>query len=381
MQFNPSNERLRQLLSRYKDGISTPSEIKEMFAYFHSNAFDGILEEDLKEEFEKEFTTQKEPEIRKKIFRIPPFYRYGISAAAVVGIAFLAYFFLFNKNNNTRDERHLIVKEEMHPGHKQATLILANGKVINLDSSITGNLAVLGGTVVSLRANGELKYEPGAANETTSLEMNTISVPTGGFFKLVLADGSIVWLNSESELNFPTRFSKGERVVSLKGEGYFEITKNTKKPFKVKLESDEEVTVLGTVFNVMAYKNEPAQKITLLEGSIQFSQNGQVHKLRPGEQVIAGTSDLEVKNDVDINHEIAWKNGLFDFNNEDLPAIMRKISRWYKADIVFNGTTHTGHYTGAIRKSATISEVLKMLEVAGDVNFSVIGNKIIVNEK
>src|SRR5690606_22677464 len=109
------------------------------------------------------------------------------------------------------------------------------------------------------------------------------------------------------ELSFPSKFSGRERMISLKGEGYFEVAPNKEKPFKVTLESGEEINVLGTVFNVMAYRNEPAKKITLLEGSIRLSDMNKHKILRPGQQAVLINGQMEVRNDANIDHEVAWK--------------------------------------------------------------------------
>lgn len=151
-------------------------------------------------------------------------------------------------------------------------------------------------------------------------------------------------------------------------------------PFKVRLNQGEEITVLGTAFNVMSYANESSRRITLLEGSIRLAHEGIGNVLKPGQQAVITNTTVRIIDDTDTDHEIAWKNGLFDFQNDDMPAIMRQLSRWYNVEIVDNAFGPDGHYTGSIRKSSAIREVLKMLEMAGDVNFSIVGKKIIVNK-
>lgn len=376
----------QKLLSQYKDGNCTPNEVRELFDFFKSHESDDVIEEDLRKEFDLIFNHSGEEESAPaKVIRLHRFRKYAIAVAASLVIIFSVYFFLVTRKSGS--DKNLLVanKEVIVPGHNQAVLIMDNGKKVVLDSASVGQIAVLLGTVVSLDQNGELLYDASNAQQMERISMNTVSTPTGGFFKIVLTDGSNVWLNSESELTFPSKFSEGERQVTLKGEGYFEVTKNKENPFKVRLDDGEEITVLGTAFNVMTYSNEPNQKITLLEGSVKLTslslKKSDELTLKPGQQAIVDNGGIKIINDAAIDHEIAWKNGLFDFQNDDLPAIMRQISRWYNVEIVYNAPNHNSHYIGSIRKSSGINEVLKMLKVAGDVNFSIVGKKIIVNEK
>jgi ferric-dicitrate binding protein FerR (iron transport regulator) len=150
-------------------------------------------------------------------------------------------------------------------------------------------------------------------------------------------------------------------------------------PFKVKINEAEEIKVLGTHFNVMAYKEEKYTKATLLEGSIKIHNRDESIFVKPGGQaILQNDGEIELVHSVNTDHIIAWKNGLFDFDNDDLPYIMRQLSRWYDVDIVYNDKIPEGHYAGSIRKQSNITEVLKMLELAGDVQFSIIGKKILV---
>lgn len=375
-------DHFQKLLSRYKNGNCTPEEVKELFDFFKFHESDDVIEEDLRKEFDLVFNVHiEEISAPAKVVKLYPFRKYAFAAAASVLIIFSLYFFMTTRKSGSDKNALVTNKEVILPGQKQAVLTIDNGKKIVLDSTSAGRIAVLSGTVVSLDQNGELLYDASKAQQGELVSTNTVSIPTGGFFKIVLPDGSNVWMNSESELTFPSKFSGDERNVSLRGEGYFEVSKNKEKPFKVTLGDGEEIIVLGTIFNVMTYANEPNQKITLLKGSISLSSQFNSEILKPGQQAVVDNGRIEIKNDAVIDHEIAWKNGLFDFQNDDLPAIMRQISRWYNAEIIYNASNQSGHYTGSIRKSSGINEVLKMLELAGDVNFSIVGKKIIVTEK
>ena len=381
MQDKRNIENFKELFQRYKNGTCTPDGVKELFELIKSEEADSFIDAELRKEFDLMFDTGEQTQkLTAKVFSLHTFRKYALVAAASVAILFALYFFLGTGNSDKNNRQIVGNGVENVSDEKKVVLTMDNGQKFILDSASVGEITVQSGIVISLNQNGELLYDASNAQQVNEIRINTVSTPTGGFFKIVLPDGTNVWLNSESELTFPSKFEGKERNISLKGEGYFEVVKNKETPFKIKLGRGEEITVLGTTFNVMDYKNEPNQKITLLEGSIRLSNKSNSKLLKPGQQALIAKEQMEINNNANIDHEIAWKNGLFDFQNDDLPTIMRQISRWYNMEIVYNDSNHTGHYTGSIRKNASISEVIKMLEVAGDVRFSIIGSKIIVND-
>jgi len=183
-----------------------------------------------------------------------------------------------------------------------------------------------------------------------------------------LPDGSKVWLNAESTLKYPTAFSKKERRVELYGEGYFEVTANKEAPFIVKT-NRQEVTVLGTQFNVNSYKENPVVKTTLLEGSIQINslQKREQDKafskmLKPGEEaVLNAANDLRI-NTVDVSNSIAWKNGLFRFENTNIKEVMEEFSRWYNVEVEFEGAVPDIKLWGRVYRNVSATEALGILE-------------------
>jgi ferric-dicitrate binding protein FerR (iron transport regulator) len=266
------------------------------------------------------------------------------------------------------------------PGGNKAILTLGNGQKVILDSAGNGTIAFQGNSRITKNDKGEIVYDATAqTNNFSEILFNTISTPNGGQYKVVLPDGTNVWLNAASSIRFPTKFVGKERAVAITGEVYFEVTKNASMPFKVKINEAEEIKVLGTHFNVMAYKEEKYTKATLLEGSIKIHNRDESILVKPGGQaILRNQGEIELVNNVNTDHIVAWKNGLFDFDNDDLPYIMRQLSRWYDVDIVYTDNVPEGHYAGSIRKQSNITEVLKMLELAGDVQFSIVGKKILV---
>jgi ferric-dicitrate binding protein FerR (iron transport regulator) len=273
---------------------------------------------------------------------------------------------------------------DIAPGGNKATLTLANGTSITLDSAGDGMLAQQGGTHIVKLASGQLAYKaPGSATAAAEPPVNTLVTPRGGQYRVELPDGSRVWLNAASSLKFPAAFAGDKREVELTGEAYFEIARDDSKPFRVTVRTSATagpmiVEVLGTHFDIKAYRDEPTIKATLVEGSVRVRRANKSRLLRPAEQadIRQGSDDIRVSK-ANIEDVVAWKNGFFHFNGDDMSSIMRKLERWYDVTVTYQGAVPSGHYTGIISRHTNLSEVLKMLELSG-VHFRIQGRKIIV---
>ncbi|HEU4609434.1 MAG TPA: FecR family protein [Chitinophagaceae bacterium] len=276
------------------------------------------------------------------------------------------------------------------PGRNRAVLTLAGGQTIQLDSGMHGELARQGSVSVAALQGGSLQYQEGGSDVATGTAFlyNTLSTPRGGQYRLMLADGSQVWLNASSSIRFPAVFSGQTRQVEITGEAYFEVAHRLKAgssdpvPFVVLIKGagqhDAKVEVLGTHFNINAYQDEPLLRTTLLEGAVRFSRNGQSVTLRPGDQVGAPDEGrLQVVTDADVNEAIAWKNGKFSFNGEGVESVMRQVARWYDVDIRFEGEHPAQRFGGEIARTSNLEEVLQMLRSSG-VHFRVEGRTIVV---
>ncbi|WP_342328794.1 FecR domain-containing protein [Pedobacter sp. FW305-3-2-15-E-R2A2] len=280
------------------------------------------------------------------------------------------------------------VRADIAPGGNKAILILADGSEISLTDAENGALARQGGMTIRKTAEGQVIYDAGAAsgseNEVSNGQpkYNTIATPRGGQYQVNLPDGTKVWLNAASALTFPQSFRKlKERHVVLNGEAYFEVAKNKHQPFKVmtKVRPDQEgreqvIEVLGTHFNVNAYQDEESIVTTLLEGSIRLNNK---LTLKPNQQSIFAYDHFHVI-PADTEEAVAWKNGYFMFANEDLRSIMRKISRWYNVEIVYQGKTTDNTFIGTVSRFKEVSEVLNILELTKTVHFKIEGRKITV---
>lgn len=269
-----------------------------------------------------------------------------------------------------------IIKNEVLPGGNKALLTLANGDKIILDNAKNGVVATQAGINIRKTAEGRIIYDAAKPDERASaLSYNMITTPRGGQYQITLPDGSKVWLNAASSLKFPASFSGKERVVEVTGEAYFEVEKVTsasgeRVPFKV-ISANQMVEVLGTHFNINAYADEVTINTTLLEGSVKIWQRAtqQAKYLKPGQQARVG-KDIQVTN-VDVRGAVAWKNGYFNFSQENIESIMRKISRWYNVDITYRGNITRENFIGSISKFEQVSQVLDMLQLTGSVHFKI----------
>ncbi|SDP99891.1 FecR family protein [Mucilaginibacter sp. OK268] len=267
---------------------------------------------------------------------------------------------------------------DVQPGGNKAILTLGDGSQIVLDSARNGLLAHQGNTKVVKSANGHIAYNTTATSNAAPI-YNTMTTPRGGKYDLQLADGTKVWLNASSSISYPITFTGAERRVTITGEAYFEVAKNKAMPFKINVNGQEEVQVLGTHFNIMAYNDEASVKTTLLEGSVKIIKNKMTGMLKPGQQAQLSTDGkLSITDDADINAVMAWKNGQTFFVNEDIKTIMRRVSRWYDIDVEYQGDMPGRLFTGGISRESNLSVLLKVLEL-NKIHFKMTGKKLIVS--
>ena len=200
-------------------------------------------------------------------------------------------------------------------------------------------------------------------------------LPPGQQYEVVLPDGTHVWLNAASSIKFPTAFTGAVRKVELMGESYFEVAKNRVMPFIVSV-NQTEIEVLGTHFNVMGYAEEGSTNTTLLEGSVKIRKGGSSKTIIPGQQARV-TNNIQVA-EVNTDEVIAWKNGKFSFNDEDIHSIMNQIVRWYDLEVVYMPGVTNQKFGGEISRYKNVNEILKKLELTQTIHFKQEGRRIIV---
>lgn len=388
MSSNQDKDKLSKLAEKWRNGTVTEAEKIQFNTWY--NSFDDtafiIEEEGSRVDLEKSINEKIKDKLRipKRRNSIKVYSILAVAATLVLTSGILIY---LSFNPSLSPEKKLITQlaSIIQPGGNKATLTLANGQKISLTDTSNGEIAEQSGIAITKTADGQLVYtikkSSAASAENQGTQFNTIETPVGGQYQINLPDGTKVWLNAASSLKYPTQFSAHQRKVELTGEGYFEVSKDKKRPFTV-LTDKQQVQVLGTHFNVNAYKEEQATKTTLLEGSVKVSnaslqKHGDSKLLSPGEQSTLTQALFQVEK-VDIENVVAWKNGYFTFADEDLEVSMRKLSRWYNVDISYQGKFDNISFGGAISRSKSLAEVIQILELTRKVKFKVEGRRIIL---
>lgn len=300
--------------------------------------------------------------------------RVAVAASIALFLNIGAYFYFKQPSIIPQNSSYV---NDVAPGKLGATLTLASGKQIRLADADNGELAKEAGVVITKTADGKLVYELKAADGGTN-QVNTISTSRGETYQLRLPDGTWVWLNAASSLTYAANLKDGahagQRRVSLVGEAYFEVAKDKIRPFLVKSDR-QSVEVLGTHFNVNAYSDEPVIRTTLLEGSVRLNSST---VLRPGEQGELLASGKIAVEKTDLDEAVAWKNGKFIFDNEDMERIMRKLSRWYDVEVIFQGDLKGRTFDGSISRYDSIAKVLDKITFTNAVHFKIEGRRVTV---
>jgi hypothetical protein len=301
----------------------------------------------------------------------PTWYKITGVAAAIILIISISYLFL---NRSTYTDHTATIIE---PGRDKATLVLSSGKTIVLEDVANGKLTEELGTTIEKTEKGGINYKI-EGNTDVRIAMNLLNVPKGGQFQITLSDGTKVWLNSNSSLKYPSAFSTSERRVELTGEAYFEVSKNKQKPFIVET-SLQKVEVLGTKFNINAYDDESSTQTSLAEGSVRVSCKNNTTLLKPGQQSTLTDQNIAVRS-INLDQVLDWKNGDFNFSNNNLKEIMRKISRWYNIEVIFEGPISQETYVAQISRKKRLNDVLRALQLSGSIKYSIRNNKLYISQ-
>jgi transmembrane sensor len=388
-------DRLFELLTKYQDNSCTEQELQELEQWYQTlNTGNPSIPDSNAETFANEMLAQFRSNLVTER-RTIPFYRktlFRVAAAAVVIIAIgiSSYFAFFNKGSNeqpvTKNEQPVDITA---PNSTKAYITLSTGKRISLDSLQNGSVAIEGNLIISKQGD-KIIYANNQQSSNSNVFNHTLSIEKGSKpYKLLLADGSEVWLDAATTITYPNAFvGKERRVEIITGQAYFEVAHNTSMPFKVK-KGNAEVEVLGTHFNISAFDDEEI-KVTLLEGSVRISPAGggdlsDANKLKesgvvlkPGQQaVIARNEAISTNNSPDLDEVMAWKNGNFQFEGADINNVMKQLARWYDVDVEVKGNI-PAHFGGTISREVNVSKVFEMLKLTGEVNYKIDGRKIIV---
>ncbi|MFL5747897.1 MAG: FecR family protein [Niastella sp.] len=368
-----ADEGNRRFVEEFKNDAYLLQKLKEIHAIDVAGG-KAIIEEELKRNYGKQVDIKRP----RKLFR-----DVATSAAAVLFILTAAYFFWWyskrDKAIEVKEEVKTIAQKAIGPAQRIASLTLADGSRILLDSAKAGQLAQQGGAVV-MNENGALKYQTRSA--AREILFNTLTTAYAQTYSMELADGSKAWLNAGASIRYPVEFSGNERKVEITGEVYFEVAHDATKPFIVHVSGKKgsmDVQVLGTHFNINAYDDEPVMKTTLLEGSVKVTKDAASVLLKPGEQTSVSPSS-QPSHPIPVQTEavVAWKNGVFSFDNADIDVVMRQLIKWYDIEVVYDGDKPSDKISGEMQRNLTLPQVAENLEFMTGLHFRVEGRKLIV---
>lgn len=385
---NDMDDRIEELLSKKADGELTGEEERELEAWTRvSKEREALSEEYLRvrrwlesgrnyaPDAEKGFWAWRRHRRRSRIVR---FARY---AAVFVGVAACGWV-VWEYDRSGEAEKAEVVYAELPKADEGVFFEWADGRKTGLSGEMRDSvLAERDGVRVRVDGSNVLHYESESDEADTVTRYNRLVVPVGGDYRMVLGDGTKVWVNSASELEIPERFQAGERRVRLRGEAYFEVARDTARPFWVEAEGVS-VQVLGTRFNVAAYGEDGRVETTLAEGKVAVSSGeGRRVVLKPGEQAVVEGARLDVR-DVNVEDVISWIDGRFFFKQAPLEEVFEQAERWYGVSVRFEEESlkHI-RFSGGVLKFNPVSDLLKMVEATGPVGFRVSGKEITVVKK
>jgi len=376
------NIRWEQWLSESPDNLELakqledPVRLREAMKSFHASRekiLGRILEElpELNANHRVSFIVHRKS---RRALIIRRSFRYAAVFILLMGLSGILWYTLKPGSEKTV-EQPVHPLTSIQPGTNKAVLTLGNGSRIVLDSSNRGLIASEGGVAITVRDN-RLSYAE--TSDTATVTWNTMTTPRGGQFRLTLPDGTAVWLNAQSSITYPVRFTGGERKVSVTGEAYFEVFKNPSQPFVADIRTKGEVRVFGTHFDINAYEDEHSINTTLLEGSVSVSAGKNRRTIEPGQQVrILSDGSLEQSSltKSELSEVTAWKDGSFYFEEADIRTVMRQMQRWYDVDIEYQGEVREKFHLD-IRRSTTLDNVFRILQETRGVHFKIEGRKI-----
>lgn len=349
--------------------------------------------EDLREEFERvrrltaleankaKMWKQVQSRMNKNSrYRVKRYLKY---AAIIVAFVLVGGTWWMVKENSG-DASKLSVITSLSPGIPKAYILFSEGQRMDLTATERDTTIVEKGMQVRVDSSGKVSYIPVDSGSVQGGKMvyNTIVVPRGGEYKLELADGTLVWLNSDSELRYPVKFVGNQREVQLKGEGYFKVSKNPEKPFRVMV-GDMVVKVLGTSFNINAYKDQDNILTTLVSGKVDIQDvtGESLVVMKPNQQVDFRHGQVAVK-EVDVARFVSWIDGKFYFNDMTLENIMSQLQRWYDIEVFFTDEKLKSYpFTGVIRRDLTAERIFEIIEKTTQVKFNIKDKCVTVNHR
>lgn len=369
-----SFEYLRTLYIKLADGTINQQELDWLGNYFQTGdpeLLKNIIRQELAIEDDFTSTDLKQQKVLDNLYQnlkqhIPElkpqpkllYIKRFLQIAAVLALCVSATIIIYNKATTKND---LIVKHDIAPAQNHATLILANGKRIALNSNLKGIVALANGLKILVK-DSAITIQPDSNNKKTEPQINTIVTANGErlHYPLVLADGTRVWLNAASSVSFPSFFKGKERLIKTTGEVYVQVVHNEQQPFKL-ISGEHLIEDVGTEFDVMNYNDEPQSKVTVIEGSIKLTHHQKTAQLSAGQQAIITSEDTRV-HQIDPADAVSWRDGYIHFDRADIKEVMRSLSRWYNVKVIYQGDIPSRQFSGDIPTNLSAAKALQVLK-------------------
>jgi len=378
----PEETNIAYLLRRYKKGACTPEELQQLYHLLSAETTTdwekALMETLLEPEHASQLGDDKfdrlyeslvanvmpQQQARRRPVKLWPY----IAAASVMLALTISFYWFKNRGERTPAPQSLVVGVDVDPGGNRAMLKLANGQSVELSEEQSG--IIMNDQILYDDGKGVLDAQHTENKAGSAIDVYELITPKGGTYQITLADGTKVWLNAASKLKYPARFIGKERVVTLEGEGYFSVSKDESKPFKV-LSKGQELEVMGTEFNISAYGEESTVTTTLVNGRVKVGTARATAATRapvilnPGQQA-TNTEGAEIKvHGVDVAPYVRWKEGVFYFDDTKLMDAMNQLSRWYDLEVIYEKGIPDIYLYGEIGRDKTLKEVLDMLAEVG----------------
>lgn len=363
---------LYRLISSFLNRAENIEERKQLFDWFDQQSADQISEEQFSD-IQKNVKNRLLNEIgtTERTSTTLKYVQYIGTAAAVLLIGFFAYN-LWPSTENIASEELLA---SVPAGKERAIITLGNGKKIDLEQLNLNQRIQTGDVIIIKDGNGQISYHDAKSNKPI-VQINSMHTPKGATYDLTLSDGTLVTLNADSKITYPTTFSQGDRVVELQGEAYFHVRKTSNKSKFIVKTKDQQVEVLGTQFNINAYPETGTTQTSLEEGSVLVSleKNSKSSvRLLPNEQAVLKQGGLRVHK-IDIEEALSWKNGQFYFNGNNTAEVLQQIARWYNITITYKANSNKEQYSGKIPRNLSLDKLIKLLNFA-DLNTKAVLDK------
>ncbi|MBP1618133.1 MAG: fec operon regulator FecR [Bacteroidetes bacterium] len=375
------SKKIEELVKKYLDGTATPEEREQLDTWYRNRLLKtkeweaDSLDEVQQIKHEMFGVISKRISDGRSRRLIPYLYRY-VAAAALLFVI-LSVTFIYNYKGST----NLVAdnKEVLSPGVTGAVLTLATGEKVVLGKNALSRMPQAG-SAIGHCGDSILEYKNTNGSAAKKIAYNTLTTPNGHKFTLVLSDGTKVYMNAGSALQYPESFAGPERLVKLTGEAYFEVAHDSKSPFRVQVRN-QMIEDIGTSFNVYAYADESFTSVTLVEGSVKVKTKVSEAIITPGQKATTtdGSNQISVKT-ADLESELAWRSDLFHFEDAQLSAVLKQISRWYDLEIEYEGAIPSKTINGEIYRNMNGKQILSILKNLG-VNYTLEGRKLIIKSE